>query len=77
MKPQVRRIPDVLLERYLADSLNAAERIRLEASLADSLQDRARLEELRTDSRAFLIQHPPAPLVARFQEEQRQGRWWR
>lgn len=77
MTAGARRIPDALLERYLSDSLDAAERARLEMALADSLQDRVRLEELRSDSTAFLIQHPPAPLVARFQEERRRERWWR
>ncbi len=77
MTPETRRIPDALLERYLADALDAAERARLDANLADSPRDRARLEELRADSAAFLIQHPPAPLVARFREERRRALWWR
>jgi hypothetical protein len=77
MTPQTRRIPDALLDRYLADSLDAAERDRLETRMADSPLDRARLDELRADSAAFLIQHPAGPLVARFEEEQRRARWWR
>jgi hypothetical protein len=77
MTPEARRIPDALLERYLTDSLDAEEKARLEACLADSPQDRARLGELRADSAAFLIQHPPALLVSRFQEGQRRALWWR
>lgn len=77
MTPESRRIPDALLERYLADSLDAAEKARLDANLTDSPRDQARLEELRADSAAYLIQHPPAPLVVRFQEGRRRALWWR
>jgi len=76
MTPEPRLVPDILLERYLTDSLDRAERARLETSLADSPRDQARLEELRADSAAFLILHPPASLVARFKKEQRRGRRW-
>lgn len=69
MTAEARHIPDALLERYLTDSLDAAERARLEATLADSRQDQARLAELRADSEAFLLRHPPDSLVARFREE--------
>jgi hypothetical protein len=75
MTPQPRRIPDVLLERYLTDSLDAEQRSRLEAALADAPQERARLEALRADSAAFLIRNPPGPLVAKLREPRR--RWWR
>jgi hypothetical protein len=72
-----RRIPDSLLERYLADALDALARARLEATLASSPEDQARLDELRADSAAFLIQHPPEPLVERFRQERQRARWWR
>lgn len=71
-----RRLPDALLERHLADALDAPTRARLEATLAESPEDRTRLEELRADSAAFLLQHPPGPLVARFEAERRPA-WWR
>jgi hypothetical protein len=77
MTPQARRIPDSLLERYLADALDARTRAQLEETVASSPADRARLEELRADSAAFLIQHPPGPLVDRFRQERKRGQWWR
>lgn len=77
MTPEPRRIPDALLERYLTDALPAEAKARLEATLAASPGDQARLAELRADSSAFLLQHPPGPLVARLQEESRRARWWR
>jgi hypothetical protein len=72
-----RRIPDSLLERYLTDALDAQAKALLEAALAGSPEDRARLEELRADSAAFLIQHPPGPFVERFRQERKRARWWR
>jgi hypothetical protein len=72
-----RRIPDPLLERYLAGALEGEPRARLEALLARSGEDRARLEELRADSAAFLSYHEPAPLVARFEAQQSRRAWWR
>ncbi|KFE67752.1 DUF4384 domain-containing protein [Hyalangium minutum] len=77
MSSEIRCVPDALLERYLTDSLSAADRDQLEARLMESPRDRARLEELRADSAAFLIQHPPAPLVARFRRQRRRrgGSW--
>jgi hypothetical protein len=60
-----RPIPDALLERYLAGDLDEARRKELEARLADSPEERARLDALRADSAAFLIKHPPGPLVAK------------
>jgi hypothetical protein len=72
-----RRIPDPLLERYLAGALEGEPRVRLEALLAESAPDRARLEELRADSAAFLIQHGPGPLVARYEAERPRPAWWR
>jgi hypothetical protein len=77
MTPEPRRIPDALLERYLADALPTEAKARLEATLAASSGDQARLAELRADSAAYLLQHPPGPLVARFQEESRRAKWWR
>lgn len=77
MMPGPRRIPEALLERYLADALAPEVRARLEARLADSPEDRARLAELRADSAAFLLQHPPGVLVSRFQEQPRRAGWWR
>jgi hypothetical protein len=77
MTSQGRRIPDSLLERYLADALDAKTRAQLEAILADSPGDRAHLEALRADSAAFLIQHPPGPLVERFRQERQRTRRWR
>lgn len=77
MTPEPRRIPDALLERYLADALPAEAKARLEATLAASPGDQARLAELRADSAAFLLRHPPGPLVARLQEDARRAKRWR
>jgi len=76
MTSQARRIPDSMLECYLADSLDALTRAQLEETLASSPMDRTRLEELRAESAAFLIQHPSAPLMERFRRERKQRRWW-
>jgi hypothetical protein len=62
-----------MLEGYLVGALDARARAEVEAVLAESEADRARLEELRAESAAFLIQHPPGPLVARFEDSQRRG----
>lgn len=70
-----RRISEPMLEGYLVGALDARARAEVEAVLAESEADRARLEELRAESAAFLIQHPPGPLVARFEASQRRG--WR
>lgn len=67
MKPPSRRLSDTLLEHYLADALDAKARAQCEAVLAESPGDQARLNELRLESAAFLLQHPPAALLARFQ----------
>ncbi|MBI3181199.1 MAG: hypothetical protein HYZ28_03545 [Myxococcales bacterium] len=72
---QGRRIKDALLERYLAGDLAAEAKSTLEAGLAGSPPDRARLEELRADSQAFLTQHPPGQMVARYERAARR-RWW-
>ena len=71
-----RKIPDALLERYLADDLDPGLRARLAGELAGSDADRARLEELERDSAAFLARHPPGPLVARFEEKRRRRPLW-
>ncbi|AKJ02972.1 regulatory LuxR family protein [Archangium gephyra] len=63
-----RRIPDPLLECYLVESLDAEARAEVEAMLAESAMDRARLEELRDESAAFLVQYPHESLVKRFEE---------
>jgi hypothetical protein len=76
MTSQARRIPDSLLECYLANALDAHSKARLEMDLASSPADQARLEELRADSAALLIQHPPGPLVERFRKERKRS-WWR
>ncbi|HEX8436368.1 hypothetical protein [Archangium sp.] len=74
MSAGARRLTDPMLECYLVDALDAASRAQVEAVLAESEADRARLQELRAESAAFLVQHPPGPLVARFESSQR--RWW-
>jgi hypothetical protein len=76
MTPEPRRIPDALLERYLADALSAEAKARLETTLAASPGDQARLADLRADSAAFLLKHPPGPLVARFEADSRPQKWW-
>lgn len=77
MTAQARRIPDSLLECYVADSLDALARAQLEEALASSPVDRARLAELRAESAAFLLQHPPGPMVERFRQERKRRQWWR
>lgn len=72
-----RTIKDALLERYLAGDLDPALRAQLDAALAASEPDRARLEELRADSAAFLVAHPPGPLAARVEARQRKRLAWR
>jgi hypothetical protein len=69
-----RRITEPELEFYLVGALDAEARARVEAVLAESEADRARLEELRAESAAFLVQHPPGPLVERFEVSQRRWR---
>ncbi len=64
-----RQVKDVLLEKYLADAMTPEARVALEKTLAASPDDAARLAELRADSQAFLIQHPPAPFAARVLEK--------
>jgi len=56
-----RRIPDPLLECFLVGSLDEEARAEVETALAESKADRARFEELRAASEAFLVQHLPGP----------------
>ena len=77
MTSQSRRIPDSLLEHYLADALDARTRAQLEETMASSPLDQARLQELRADSAAFLTQHPSGPLVERFRQQRQRRQWWR
>jgi hypothetical protein len=67
-----RRIKDALLERHLAGALAPQQAEEIARLLGESEADRARLAELEADNRAFLLQHPPAPLLAR--HEERRGR---
>lgn len=60
-----RRLKDPLLEKYLAGALDEAARADLEKTLAQSPEDLRRVEELRADSAAFLVQHPPAAFAAK------------
>lgn len=75
-----RRIPDAVLEFYLASLLDEPARARVETSLAQSEPDRVRLEELRADSEALLLKHPAAPMAARIErlleQRKRRRRWW-
>lgn len=66
-----RRILEPLLECYLVGSLDAKAQAQVEAILKESESDRARLEELKVESEAFLVQHPPGSLVERFEASQR------
>jgi hypothetical protein len=77
MTPESRRVTDAMLERYLADALDAEAKARIEAVLASSPELQARVAELRADSGAFFARHPPGPLVARYREERRRAQWWR
>ena len=79
MRPKGRRIPDVLLHRYLASMLEGEALKRVEKLLAESETDRVRLEELRAEASAFLVSHPPGPLVGHVERtvlERKRRRWW-
>ncbi len=69
-----RPIADALLERYLAGDLKPEQRQAIEAALQASATERARLEDLRADNRAFFIKHPVGPVVAKL-EAPPQSRW--
>lgn len=60
-----RCIKDPLLEKYLAGAATADEASRIDQVLAASPDDARRLQELRAESEAFLLQYPPAAFVAR------------
>ena len=75
MSAEPRRLTEPMLECYLVGSLDEEARARVQAVLAESEADRARLEELRAESAAFLLQFPPGPLVERFEASRRA--WWR
>lgn len=77
MSRHVRRIKDPLLERYLAGDLDAAAKARVEELLRESEADQQRLAELRADSQAFLTQHPPGQMIARFERERARALRWR
>lgn len=59
-----RQIKDALLEKYLANAIEENLRAQVEATLATSAADAQRLAELRADSEAFLIAHPPSKILA-------------
>ena len=65
-----RRISEPRLECYLMGSLDAEACAEVEAMLAESEVDRARLKELQAESAAFLVQYPPTLLVERFEASQ-------
>ena len=66
-----RPIPDALLERHAAGDLTGEALERVERALATSPAEKARLEALRADSAAFLIQQPPGPVAARLEKPRR------
>ena len=70
-----RPIPDALLERYLAGDLPEAKRQEIEALLAASPAEQARVDALRADSAAFFVAHPPAPLIAKLESSRPSRRW--
>jgi hypothetical protein len=77
MSQGARRVQDAVLEMYLASALDEPARARVERVLAESEVDRARLAELRADSEAFLLSHPPAAFAARLEPARRrtERRW--
>ena len=83
MTPTSRPIPDVLLERYLADDLAAEARARIDAELATSPALRDRLADLQASRDAFLAADPPPRFAHRVAVKaavasRRPGRrlWW-
>lgn len=70
-----RRVKDAVLEMYVASALDEEARAKVEAALEESEADRARLAELRADSAAFLLQHPPAAFAARLEPGKQVPRW--
>lgn len=83
MTPTARSVPDVLLERYLADDLGAEARARIDAELASSPALRERLADLQASRDAFLAADPPSRFAHRVAVQAavtppRPGRrlWW-
>lgn len=71
-----RPLPEALLERYLAGDLSGEALARVEKALADSPEERARVDALRADSAAFLIKHPPGPIAAKLEAPRRRWFHW-
>lgn len=71
-----RPLPDALLERYVAGDLTGESLAKVERAIAESPKERARVEELRADSAAFLIRHPPGPLAAKLEKPKRRWLLW-
>lgn len=72
-----RPIPEALLERYAAGDLTGEALARVEQAIAANPAERARLDELRADSAAFLVKHPPGPVAARLEKPTRpRWMWW-
>ncbi|MBM4777721.1 MAG: DUF4384 domain-containing protein [Archangiaceae bacterium] len=71
-----RPLPDALLERYVAGDLTGESLAKVERAIAESAKERARVEELRADSAAFLIRHPPGPLAAKLEKPKRRWLLW-
>jgi hypothetical protein len=71
-----RPLPDGLLERYLAGELTGEALARVEKALAESSEERARVDALRADAAAFLIKHPPGPIAARLEPPRRSWFQW-
>jgi anti-sigma factor RsiW len=69
MKPDPRQLSDLMLEKYLADALDAKSRKHVEDVVAKSPADAARLEALRADSADFLRRYPPESMVARYEAQ--------
>jgi len=60
-----RRVPDVLLERFLADDLGVDLRRHIEAERDARPEVRAQLDELASDRQSFLAADPPAEFARR------------
>ena len=60
-----RLLKDAVLEKYLAGDAGPEATARVERALAQSPEDAQRLAELRADSAAFLLLHPPARAASR------------
>jgi hypothetical protein len=57
------------LERYLAQALPLDEANAMRVALESSPDDLARWQELRADSEAFLVEHPPGPVWESLQKK--------